>query len=110
MTAPDPGIDLHDHPWKFHSLILRGGYIEERADIRTPTETRSHAWAAGTLHSFPLTDCHRIVLLEKKPTWTLVFRGPIRRRWGFYEPAGWVHHRDSDHSRRDLRAEKDSLA
>lgn len=34
MDAADPGIDLHDHPWWFGSLILWGGYTEERSDIR----------------------------------------------------------------------------
>jgi hypothetical protein len=27
MEAPDPGLDLHDHPWSFVSLILKGGYV-----------------------------------------------------------------------------------
>lgn len=30
MEAPDPGIDLHNHPWTFWSLVLWGGYWEER--------------------------------------------------------------------------------
>ena len=34
MQAPDPGVDLHDHPWPFASVVLWGGYIEQRADIR----------------------------------------------------------------------------
>lgn len=34
MDAADPGLDLHDHPWWFGSLILWGGYTEERATTR----------------------------------------------------------------------------
>lgn len=103
MTAPDPGIDLHDHPWWFCSLILRGGYTEVRADTRSPHLARTLTWGAGSIHSLGLQECHKIVVLKNKPTWTLVLRGPIVRKWGFYEPGGWVWHRESDHSRRDLQ-------
>lgn len=34
IDRPDPGFDLHDHPWPFVSIILRGGYTEEYADTR----------------------------------------------------------------------------
>lgn len=33
IDAPDPGLDLHDHPWPFITIILRGGYTEEWAEV-----------------------------------------------------------------------------
>lgn len=33
IDGPDPGLDLHDHPWEFVSIVLRGGYTEEHATI-----------------------------------------------------------------------------
>lgn len=119
FNAPDPGIELHDHPWDFVSLILCGGYTEERATSReAPTmalqalwwETCRHGvelhWGAGSIHRLRLDECHRIITLDRVPTWTLVARGPRRRRWGFYMPEGYMDEREYDATvraaRRDL--------
>lgn len=32
INEPDTDRDLHDHPWVFWSLILRGGYSEDILD------------------------------------------------------------------------------
>jgi hypothetical protein len=84
IVDADPGFDVHDHPWSFVSIVLRGGYTEEHAaDARTPERTLSRTWRAGTLHRMPLNVAHRITA-ARPGTWTLVFRGPTRRVWGFY--------------------------
>lgn len=107
IDAPDPGPDLHDHPWWFASLVIRGGYSEERAPIRLATQWNQLAekhevgrkWRGPrgvirerrrwSLRSIRLDECHRIVLVQR-PTWTLVVHGPHRRQWGFYTPRCWV--------------------
>ena len=33
LDGPDPGLDLHDHPWSFVTIVLRGGYSEKVATI-----------------------------------------------------------------------------
>lgn len=38
LDGPDPGLDLHDHPWPFVSIVLRGGYTEEWAEVLGRTE------------------------------------------------------------------------
>lgn len=93
IDAPDPGLDLHDHPWAFLSVVLRGGYIEEWAETRhacqrwaTPQVRR---WRRWSIHRMPLTVAHRITAVEPG-TVTLVVRGRHRRRWGFYLPGGWI--------------------
>lgn len=123
MTAPDPGVDLHDHPWWFGSLILWGGYDEERNDTRTaPFDARfaeaiegaggraPRGWLVErrwlSWRSMRLDECHRIIRLRRRTCWTLVVNGPRRRTWGFYEPKGWVKHTDSATERRDLAAER----
>lgn len=131
MTAPDPGLDLHDHPWRFRSLILWGGYVEERCSTRLATR---YAVAAavidgnappgadpvprgpqyprrpGAFTPLGLDECHRIVELLRPTCWTLVIRGPRRREWGFYLPAGWVDEATYDATvradRRDLWSEQ----
>lgn len=85
----DTDRDLHDHPWTFLSIVLLGGYVEERETFSWPDRD----WKARKPLSFALrraTDPHRIVKLTRKPTWTLLFVGPRRRDWGFHTATGWV--------------------
>lgn len=110
MTGPDPGIDMHDHPWWFGSLVLKGGYGEVRADVSAGHDTtpslrpsRWRRWLSwGTT---PLHMAHSITQLRSPSTWTLVIHGFRRRDWGFYTPDGWVFHLDYDDSRRGLKTE-----
>lgn len=110
MTGPDPGLDMHDHPWWFGSLVLKGGYGEARADVSggkwvtpkllQPRWRKRFSWATTPLHT-----AHTIVNLLHPNTWTLVIHGFRRRDWGFYTPKGWVFHLDYDNSRRGLKTE-----
>jgi hypothetical protein len=118
MDAPDPGEDLHDHPWHFWSLVLWGGYTEERAPIREASKVAAidamvprrpgvayHGMRGNeesrrrlSLRALRLDECHRIVHLHRSPTWTLVVCGPRRRRWGFYGPDGFRPAPEYDHT------------
>lgn len=121
MDAPDPGLDLHDHPWTFLSIILWGGYIEERALCRS-APLLAHAaevlddkiprgetverrrWLSWRV--MRLDQCHRITALTRPRVWSLVIVGPYRRSWGFYLPRGYIGERAYDETvrpeRRDL--------
>lgn len=117
MTAPDPGIDLHDHPWSFLSVVLSGTYSEERASIRHAQELAEDPMFMGrgafhrrrrfSIRAMRLDEAHRVVDVAD-PTWTLVIHAPERRLWGFYTPGGWVerHVYDAQVRRGDLRAER----
>jgi hypothetical protein len=122
MTAPDPGRDLHDHPWWFASLILRGGYCEERAETRVASRlsliadaypetcrpgliSHRYAFSSSMLRTMRMDECHRITALHRNPTWTLVLTGPNRRSWGFYEPDGFVRAQESSTARRPMYAD-----
>ncbi len=108
IEAPDPGVELHDHPWAFWSLVLKGSYDEERsrrgvAPALAARAERMEAMPAieyvprGRRMSRPrwswkklgVDECHRIVQVNG-PVWTLVVRGPRRQPWGFFLPSGWV--------------------
>lgn len=113
IAGPDPGLDLHDHPWPFLTWILWGGYSEEVAsadsavtcaqiaerwpDTCTPGVPRS--WRRWSIHRMPLTVAHRITS-AKPHTWTIVLRGPTRRVWGFYPPTGRVEWTGYDYATR----------
>lgn len=79
---------LHDHPWWFVSIILKGGYIE---------------WVPGSEFSFRYapsiayrraTHTHRVELFSDnkgglKPAWTIIVTGRKVRHWGFHCPQGF---------------------
>jgi hypothetical protein len=118
MDAPDPGIDLHDHPWWFVTIPLWGGYTEQRANVREAEQLAVDAEVFGSArgaeeHRRPLRprtmrldECHTITRLARRTCWTLVIGGPRRRPWGFYLPNGFVDEATYD---RTVRAERRDL-
>ena len=100
IHRPDHDRVLHDHPWPFASLVLRGGYAEEFAPdwgARLDDNGRllcswRRAWMYGSLHRMRRGQFHRISHLSRTPTWTLVFVGRRRSNWGYMTPQGWVDH------------------
>lgn len=80
---------IHDHPWTFVSLILRGKYFEVTENNFTSRQFPSIVVRQADY-------AHRVVLdrdeLDKpKPCWTLVITGRVVRDWGFHCPQGWRH-------------------
>ena len=85
---------LHDHPWSFISIMLRGGYEEF-----TPVSMDEFGWTeirqAPSIAYRPATHQHRVVLFKDNagcpvPCWTIVITGPKCREWGFWCPKGFV--------------------
>ena len=123
VTGPDPGLDLHDHPWAFVSLVLSGAYVDESCDVRAASAVAGEAaeqdnadrwsgfttspnrrgarrvWRAGTVHRVTRLTAHRIVSCTPG-TWTVIVRGRARQPWGFYTPAGWIDADDYDYAAR----------
>jgi hypothetical protein len=120
MDAPDPGIDLHDHPWWFITIPLWGGYTEQRANVREAPFLAAQAerWPdtctrGATEDRRPfrprmmrLDECHTITALHRRTCWTLVIGGPRRRPWGFYLPTGYMNEATYDAT---VRAERRDL-
>jgi hypothetical protein len=77
--------DLHDHPWPYMTIILRGGYWEYTRDTVMPT------WkGAGQIRFGHSTDYHRIELEPDVECWTLFVPGPKIRDWGFLVGNSWI--------------------
>ncbi len=75
---------LHNHPWEWsYSLILSGGYTEERL---TPGGTRQRRMRPGMVNKLGPHDFHRILELHGEETWTLFIGGPKTLGWGFLVP------------------------
>lgn len=108
IAGPDPGQDLHDHPWTFRVLVLAGAYVEEYVECERLTAGNPPATVverrAGSFRRVGLDVAHRIVS-ARPGTWTLVLRSPTRRPWGFYVPHRlggheWVVWSDYDYEAR----------
>lgn len=78
--------DLHDHPWPFITIILKGGYWEH-----TP---KGKFWrGAGTVNWAGARSLHRVEIVPDIDTWTLFIPGPAVREWGFIDGNGiWRRH------------------
>lgn len=100
ICTPDLDRHMHDHPWDFTSVVLRGSYVEARPLARNPVfnadETEPAQLLERTVGSVAMrraTDRHRIVTVSEGGCWTLVHLGErLDHPWGFYTPAGKVYH------------------
>lgn len=85
--------DVHDHPWPYFTLILRGGYWEyipvfNEEGKKIGEEPR---WrGAGHFRYSPANSYHRIVIDPKVACWTLFMPGPQRKEWGFLVENKWI--------------------
>jgi hypothetical protein len=77
---------LHNHPWRWAvSLILTGGYIEERRtkDMRVVRRVVR----PGSINIITQNTFHRVELLDpERGAWTLFIAGPKVSSWGFWDP------------------------
>jgi hypothetical protein len=87
----DNDRDLHDHPYAFWSLILKGGYWE--IFLGADGQVNKVWQRPGKLLRRPATWRHRVELPAQQCCWTLLLRWPTERSWGFWTSEGWVHWR-----------------
>lgn len=90
---------LHDHPWPYMTIILRGGYYELTDAVYSRWDGVEHAMLAkwygpGSILFRRSTHKHRLILPANKTAWTLFFMGPYQQGWGFYTPEGKVPWRE----------------
>jgi len=85
FVAGDAPTEFHDHPWSWGlSLVLRGGYLEERRRREERATTRR--WLGPGRFNLILPGMfHRVELRDSRPAWTLFVHGPKVRRWGFLD-------------------------
>lgn len=83
IDTPDSRPTLHDHPWSFLAIILRGGYVEVRQNQHTKKNFRARRRWVNLMRR---DDAHYIERLLRTPTWTLLLVGARRRTWGYWRP------------------------
>ena len=75
--------DLHDHPWPYATLILKGGYWE--------TTPEGRFWRGpGHFRICTARSLHRIELDPSVECWTVFMPGPKQREWGFIKNGTWT--------------------
>jgi hypothetical protein len=81
----DPA-DLHDHPWDFAHLIVRGGYWETVAINNDPKNTTRIWRAPGYFNYVTSKHTHKVELDPNEPLPITLFF-PFKRSevWGFYK-------------------------
>lgn len=93
FVKSDPD-DVHDHPWSYFTLILKGGYYEWIPQFN-PDGTKSceiRKWRGpGHFRFSPANSYHRIELAPGITPWTLFIPGPHVRQWGFLVNNQWIH-------------------
>ena len=85
--------DVHDHPWPYATLILRGGYHEwvPLFDVNGKKIGETCQWyGAGSFRISRATSYHRIELDPSVDCWTLFMPGIKQRDWGFLVKNKWV--------------------
>lgn len=92
---------LHDHPWWFISILLKGQYkewrninngdyysgLELRHEPKSDTNIGGRIYKAGSILIRPANWAHRLEVTE--PCYTLVFTFKKIRDWGFITKGGW---------------------
>lgn len=83
---------LHDHPWGYATLILKGGYWEHipvrDKETDQVTGTRKVWRGPGHFRIRSADDLHWLELEKDQngneiPCWSLFFMGKKRKEWGF---------------------------
>ncbi len=86
FVASDSDEELHNHPWVATSLILAGGYVEERRVDRpyphAPVVIRQ-AFLPWSVNYLFANTFHR-VLLRESDCWSLIRIGKKVQTWGFW--------------------------
>ena len=77
--------DLHDHPWRYFTFILRGGYWEY-------TPTGKHWRGPGHFRVCNSESLHRIEVEPGVHAWSLFIPFSKVREWGFIKENKWIPH------------------
>lgn len=89
--------DVHDHPWGYATLILKGGYYEWVPKFNSNGEKIGeirHWRGPGHFRVCSANSFHRIELAPGVTAWTLFMPGIQKRDWGFLVDNKWVQNNE----------------
>jgi hypothetical protein len=85
--------DVHDHPWPYATLVLKGGYWEWIPHFDTVGRKigEYQVWRGpGHFRVSKARSFHRIELDPDITAWTLFCPGPKQKDWGFLVRNQWI--------------------
>ena len=94
--------EVHDHPWNYFTVILKGGYWEWIPQFNNKGEKFgeiAHWRGAGHFRICKANSFHRIEIDPTIDTWTLFMPMRKQKDWGFWTRKGWVQHKEYLNSR-----------
>lgn len=77
IQRADSDRNLHDHPWNARTVIIKGGYVEERECGEV------FCRPAGATARLRFGEYHRITQVLPDGAWTIFITGKYRGTWGF---------------------------
>jgi hypothetical protein len=86
-------VVLHDHPWSYITVIIKGGYWEWTPifDKKGKKITEKCTWRGpGNVKLAPANSYHRVEIDPEIAAWTLFIPGAKQREWGFLVKNTWV--------------------
>lgn len=101
--------DVHDHPWPYATIILKGGYWEWVPVFNTLGRKISEyrEWRGpGSFRTCSANSYHRIELEPGITAWTLFMPGPHTREWGFLVNNKWIQHEQYLKDRKENHVKK----
>lgn len=85
ILQADKDLHLHDHPWSYTSIVLKGELVEQ---------TRGNKFTNLKLFDVIERDAeesHKIFELKTPSVTTLFFTGPRKRDWGYWVKGKWIN-------------------
>ncbi len=89
LVGDDWSKDLHDHPKRFITIGLRGGYVEQTPAKASGLYWRQY-WKAPWIRSFPASHVHSIKIPPGEECWTLCLVFKAVRSWGYWVDGEWI--------------------
>lgn len=96
IMVPDGDRHHHDHPWNARTILLKGGYDEERLEYREPCPsldwtsmlpgayyTQPYRRKQGDTATLGFGEFHRITKVPAEGVWTLFITFPLQGDWGY---------------------------
>jgi hypothetical protein len=87
IYAADQDKHLHNHPWDYKSIVLKGSYIEE-------TPTGLNTLEPGSYTNRDGSGYHKIKELITPKVYTLFFVTPVKRDWGYLVNGEYMFHEE----------------
>lgn len=95
ILSSDDTRALHDHPWSFCTILLKGSYLEFMPHKDGSGGLSVFRRKQGSILFRKTTDRHRLELIANQPVTTLFITFKYKQKWGFWvTPTDKVLHGD----------------